>query len=108
MEVMKVPQPGVAYAAQTMKSDSFLAVTELLVSALLQGIKIAEVPATLTSRRFGVSKMKTLNVVCSHLGYVARLLPARFAVNSRERARINSCVCQDLPATSEVVAPHQS
>jgi dolichol-phosphate mannosyltransferase len=51
------------------KSNGFLAVTELLVSAMLQNAKVAEIPATLQSRRFGVSKLKVAKVVYSHLKY---------------------------------------
>jgi len=55
-------------------SNGFLAVTELLVSAILQRAKVAEVPAKLQSRRFGTSKLKVAKVVYSHLKYLIRVL----------------------------------
>ena len=56
------------------KSNGFLAVTEILVSAILQHAKVAEVPAKLQSRRFGTSKLKVVRVVYSHLKYLIRVL----------------------------------
>jgi dolichol-phosphate mannosyltransferase len=55
-------------------SNDFLAVTELLVSAILQHAKVAEVPSKLQSRRFGVSKLKVAKVSYSHLKYLIRVL----------------------------------
>lgn len=62
-------------------SDGFLAITELLASALLREIQVAEVPATLSARRFGESKMKTIRVIFSHMSFILRLLPLWFFRN---------------------------
>lgn len=56
------------------KSNGFLAVTEILVSAVLQHSRVAEVPAKLQSRRFGSSKLKVAQVVYSHLKYFVRII----------------------------------
>lgn len=53
-------------------SDGFLGVTEMLVSAAYCGAAIAEYPARLGTRRFGRSKMRTLQVIREHLGLMAR------------------------------------
>jgi len=55
------------------KSNSFLGGTELLVKAMLKGYKLKELPATLEARKFGVSKMKTLEVALQHLGFLGKL-----------------------------------
>jgi dolichol-phosphate mannosyltransferase len=59
------------------RSDGFLAVTEFLASALMKQAVVAEIPARLTSRRFGQSKLNVNRVMLAHLGYVFRLLRKR-------------------------------
>jgi len=66
-----------ALAVLDSRDPGFLAVTELLVSAILKGLRVAELPARLTSRRFGQSKIRTAAVAMSHLRYLARVLLAR-------------------------------
>ncbi len=56
------------------KSDGFLAVTELLVFAIKRGYRIKELPATLTLRKYGRSKMKLLSTIIDHLLFVVKLL----------------------------------
>lgn len=56
---------------------SFLGVTEVLLAALQRGYRVTEVPATLSRRRLGQSKMRVLTVGMSHLGAFARLLLRR-------------------------------
>jgi dolichol-phosphate mannosyltransferase len=56
------------------ESDGFLAVTELIVSAILQGARVAEIPATLRSRQFGTSKIKILKVSLSHLKFLMNVV----------------------------------
>jgi dolichol-phosphate mannosyltransferase len=53
-----------------MKDDGFLGVTQILVSAILGGFKVSEVPARLTRRKFGQSKIKIVRVVISHIRYI--------------------------------------
>jgi dolichol-phosphate mannosyltransferase len=62
--------------------DGFLAVTQLLVSGILRGCYVAEVPAVLTSRKFGRSKIRTLQVALSHLRYLAHVIRIQMAPNS--------------------------
>ncbi|MBI3036860.1 glycosyltransferase family 2 protein [Candidatus Woesearchaeota archaeon] len=56
------------------KSDGFLAVTELLVLAMKKGYRVKELPATLTLRKYGRSKMKLLSTIMGHFLFVAKLL----------------------------------
>ncbi len=56
------------------ESDGFLGVAQLLVSGILNGAKVAELPAKLTRRQFGQSKIKIVRVILSHLGYIAHLV----------------------------------
>jgi dolichol-phosphate mannosyltransferase len=67
-----------AYRRETIQklrfeSDDFLAVAEIIISAVLQGAKVAEVPTRLNSRRYGASKIKVVKVSISHLKYMARV-----------------------------------
>jgi dolichol-phosphate mannosyltransferase len=50
--------------------DGFLAVTQLLISAILKGFSVVEVPARLTKRQFGQSKIRVVRVVISHIRYI--------------------------------------
>lgn len=56
------------------KSDGFLAVTEMLIFALKKGYHAKELPATLTVRKYGKSKMKLLSTIYDHFSLVAKLL----------------------------------
>ena len=49
------------------KSDGFLAGTEILVKALFKGYRVAEFPAILTRRMYGVSKARIAQTISSHL-----------------------------------------
>lgn len=55
----------------------FLGVAELLCRLALQGEHIEEHPATLSSRIFGQSKMKTLRTIRGHLGLLAKFMTER-------------------------------
>ncbi len=59
------------------RSDGFLAVTELLVFALKKGYSVKELPATLTLRKYGKSKMKLFSTIRDHFLLVAKLLLGR-------------------------------
>ncbi len=54
-------------------ADNFLGVTELLVKAMIHGYRVKELPAALSVRKFGASKMKAvpLKVIASHLRLLA-------------------------------------
>jgi dolichol-phosphate mannosyltransferase len=63
-----------AYRAEVVKtidfkSDGFLAGTELLIHAMLKGYKVAEFPAVLHRRMYGVSKAKIMQTILSHLRF---------------------------------------
>jgi dolichol-phosphate mannosyltransferase len=53
------------------KSDGFLAGTELLVNAMLMGYQVAEYPAVLHTRTYGVSKAKLVRTILAHLRFQA-------------------------------------
>lgn len=57
----------------TFESDGFLAGTELLVKAMLKGYRVAEYPAVLYSRAYGVSKAKLTRTILAHLSFQARV-----------------------------------
>ena len=56
------------------KHDGFLGVTEVLLAAIQRGYKVAEVPATLSRRRQGQSKMRVATVGFGHLGAFGKLI----------------------------------
>lgn len=64
-------------------SDGFLAVTQLLVSAILKGMHVSEVPARLTARRSGKSKIRLLGVALSHCRYMIHVLRLRLSGRTR-------------------------
>ena len=71
-----------AYRAEVIKnthfrSDGFLAGTEILVKAMLRGYRVAEFPAVLYKRMFGVSKARIAQTIFSHLGFQAWVLRYR-------------------------------
>jgi dolichol-phosphate mannosyltransferase len=57
----------------------FTVLAEMMLKAIKQGLRIDEVPAVLSVRRFGESKMKTRRVIEAHLRLIRRLV---FAPNS--------------------------
>jgi len=68
-----------AYRAKVIKNidfqaDDFLAGTEILVKAMLQGYRVEEFPAALHRREFGVSKARIAQTILSHLKFQARIL----------------------------------
>jgi dolichol-phosphate mannosyltransferase len=74
-----------AYRRQVIESVSFesngyLAGTELMISAMLKGFKVAEYPAVLYSRVLGASKAKLMRTVLAHLGFQWRVLLHRLKV----------------------------
>lgn len=56
------------------KSDGFLAVTEMLVFALKKGYRVRELPATLTLRKYGRSKMRLFSTIMGHFLFAVKLL----------------------------------
>jgi dolichol-phosphate mannosyltransferase len=63
-------------------ADDFLGGTELMVKAMLKGYQVAEFPAVLHRRMFGVSKAKLLKTIASHLNFQTRLVLHRLHVRS--------------------------
>lgn len=61
------------FGRMTLEHDDFLGIAEMLLRAGMQGSKIVEFPATLESRLFGQSKMKTAKVIRGHLGLLKTL-----------------------------------
>jgi dolichol-phosphate mannosyltransferase len=56
------------------KSNDFLGGTELLVKAILRGYQVAEFPAILYKRQYGVSKARIAQTILSHLGFQWQVL----------------------------------
>ncbi len=56
------------------KSNGFLAGTEILVKAMLKGYRVAEFPAVLYKRTYGVSKAKIKQTILAHLAFQWRVL----------------------------------
>lgn len=61
------------FAPMELEHEDFLGIAEMLLRAGMQGSSIVELPATLESRMFGQSKMKTARVIRGHLGLLRRL-----------------------------------
>jgi len=55
-------------------ANDFTCLAEMMLKALKQNLCVAEVPAILSVRRFGESKMKTMRVIQAHLRLIFRLL----------------------------------
>ena len=69
-----------------LEEGHFLGVAELLCKLALNGEKITEHPATLESRIFGQSKMKTLRTIRGHLGLLGHFAVERFKHGKKRRA----------------------
>ncbi len=63
-------------------SDGFLAGTELMVKAMLQGYQVAEFPTVLHRRQYGVSKAKIARTILAHLGFQGQLLLHRLHISN--------------------------
>lgn len=61
----------------TFGSNGFLAGTEILVNGILQGYRVAEYPAVLHRRQYGVSKARITKTMLSHLRFQAWILLRR-------------------------------
>ncbi len=61
-----------------LKEDGFLGTAELAAQLVLKKRLIAEHPATLEVRLFGLSKMKTVKAILSHLRLLSRIAMSRF------------------------------
>ncbi|MFY9255380.1 MAG: glycosyltransferase [Fuerstiella sp.] len=60
-----------------LKEDGFLGTAELAAQLVLNKRPIVEYPATLEVRLFGLSKMKTVKAILSHLRLLARIASSR-------------------------------
>lgn len=60
------------FLGMQLSQGGFVGVAEMLCEAAAQGGLIAEVPATLHTRRVGYSKLRTLPVIRGHLAYLRR------------------------------------
>lgn len=87
-------------------NDGFLCVAQLLVSGILHGARVAELPARLTRRKYGKSKIKIILVVLSHAGYLVQVISKRLSAGVRPgqlRARLlRSEGSKTIPGTSQV------
>lgn len=58
----------------TSPAFNFTCLAEMILKALSQGYRVSEVPATLSVRRFGESKMKIATTIRAHFGLLSRLV----------------------------------
>ena len=63
--------------------NTFLGVTELMVKSILKGYKVKELPAELSPRKFGTSKIKTFRLIRDHLGLIVKI--AAHKIVNKER-----------------------
>ncbi|MBI1295439.1 glycosyltransferase [bacterium] len=66
------------------ESNGFLAGTELMVKAMLQGFKVSEYPTKLYSRVFGTSKAKLARTIKAHLQFQGWVLAHRLHIRKLE------------------------
>ncbi|MEM7200400.1 MAG: glycosyltransferase [Planctomycetota bacterium] len=69
------------------RRGGFLGVTEVLLRALRQGYRVVEVPATLSRRRVGQSKMRIVRVSLAHVGLFADCVWQRLRPGPRPAPR---------------------
>jgi dolichol-phosphate mannosyltransferase len=62
------------YSTIQSPANDFTAIAEMMLKALSQDYRVDEVPAILSVRRFGESKMKTVRVIRAHLQLIRRLV----------------------------------
>lgn len=62
------------YDAIASPEYDFTAVAEMMIKAIKQGLRVEEVPAELTVRRFGQSKLRIARVIAGHLRLMGRLI----------------------------------
>lgn len=60
-------------------SDDYLAGTEILVKAILEGKSVVEYPTILRVRRYGTSKARIIRTIRSHLHFQMKILAHRFS-----------------------------
>lgn len=60
-----------------LQEKGFLGTAELAASLVMNHRRIVEYPTTLEVRLFGLSKMKTVRVICQHLGLLYRIATRR-------------------------------
>ena len=71
------------------ESNGFLGGTELMVKAMLSGYRVAEYPAVLFKRVYGVSKAKIWQTIKAHLKFQAWVLLYQVRSGLRLRSREN-------------------
>lgn len=69
------------------ESDGFLAGTELLVKGILKGYTVAEYPAVLYRRQYGVSKARLLRTILAHLHFQGWVLSKHIRPGARQLSR---------------------
>jgi dolichol-phosphate mannosyltransferase len=69
-------------------ADGYLAGTEILVHALMQGYRVVEFPTVLRVRRYGVSKTRIIRTICDHLIFQAKILRMRLGTTSHSKTNV--------------------
>lgn len=100
---------GSVVKALAFPSDGFVSAVEILMSAAAQGYRVREVPATLTRRIAGCSKMRLLRTVRTHLRLLSRCMRASLsggfpALIAPSPLRSNAIMVVRHPSSSMAIA----
>lgn len=86
-----------------LREKGFLGTAELAASLVMNNREIVEYPTTLEVRLFGFSKMKTVRVICQHLGLLYRIATRRLkgqgtsvSTQDSENGRLSSVEKNDI------------
>lgn len=83
-----------------LQETGFLGTAELAASLVIRKRRIVEYPTTLEVRLFGLSKMKTIRVICQHLGLLYRIATRRMkGQGTQQKTAVDS--------RTDLLNPHQ-
>jgi dolichol-phosphate mannosyltransferase len=80
-----------------LSDDTFLSMARIVVSAVMQGVRVVEIPARLTTRQFGQSKIKVVQLSLDHMKYFLRLLGRRLLGPTPRAASRRSAAERESP-----------
>ena len=80
-----------------LSDDTFLSMAKIVASAVLRGARVVEIPARLTTRQFGQSKIKVVQLSFDHMKYFLRLLGRRLAHAAKSTRRRQSAAQREVP-----------
>lgn len=80
-----------------LSDDTFLSMARIVVSAVMQGARVVEIPARLTTRQFGQSKIRVFQLSLDHMRYFLKLLGRRLAGPAARRSPRRAAAQRDAP-----------